>query len=72
MHDNDRKRQSEGVTRRKQTVIKKIHEIGKIPGIEVAFIICHNGRYTTYLSVDRPGWPPSIEQIVRRPRGAHR
>ena len=64
MRDKIQKNLSEAVRKRKETVIKKIHEIGLLPGIDVAFIFHQNGRYTTYRSIDRIGWPPSIIDIV--------
>jgi hypothetical protein len=65
MVDKVQKRKSEAVRRKKKTVIKQIHKLGKYPGIDVAYTICQNGRYTTYQSVNKPGFPPSREQIVR-------
>jgi hypothetical protein len=47
-------------------VIKKIYELGKCPGIDIALTICQNEQYTTYQSIDRPGFPPSIEQLVSK------
>jgi hypothetical protein len=66
MRDNTRKRQSEAVRRKKKTVIKNIHKLGQLPGIDVALVIRQNRQYTTYQSVDRADFPPSKEQIVSR------
>jgi (p)ppGpp synthase/HD superfamily hydrolase len=63
MVDKDHKNQAEIIRRRKKTVIKKIHQLGKLPGIEVAFILRHKRQYTIYRSIDRP-WA-SLKQIVR-------
>jgi hypothetical protein len=66
MRDNTRKRQGEAVRRKKKTVIKNIHKLGQLPGIDVALVIRQNRKYTTYQSVDRADFPPSKEQIVSR------
>jgi len=50
--------------KRKITLIKKAHELGKLCEVDIAVIICRNGRYFTYRSMDRQSWPPSMDQIV--------
>lgn len=45
------------------TLVKKAHELGKLCDVDIAVIICRNGRYFTYRSMDRQSWPPSMEQI---------
>lgn len=45
-------------------MIKKIYEYGKLSGADVALIIYKNGRYSTYRSVDKPSFPPSMKEIV--------
>lgn len=50
--------------KRKTTLIKKAHELGKLCEVDIAVIICRNGRYFTYRSMDRQSWPPSMDQIV--------
>ena len=59
-----RRRQSENASRRKSTLIKKIYEYGELSGADVALIIYKNGRYSTYRSVDKPSFPPSMKEIV--------
>ena len=61
---------SDCISRKKKTLIKTIHKLGKLPGIGVAFTIRKNGQYTTYQSVDRAGFPPSKKQLVSRPPGS--
>ena len=63
--NNKSKRRSENLGRRKKTVLKKIYELGKYDGIDVALIIRQNGRFFTYRSIDHESWPPSIKEIVR-------
>jgi hypothetical protein len=60
-----KKREQEGINRRKKTLIKKAYELGEFEGIDVALIICKHGRYTTYRSTERKTWPPSMAEIVR-------
>jgi len=45
-------------------LIKKIYEYGELYGADVALIIYQNGRYSTYRSVDKPSFPPSMKEIV--------
>jgi len=59
-----KKRKSEGINRRKDTLIKKVYELGEFDDIDVALIICRNGRYTTYKSMEHASWPPSMTEIV--------
>jgi len=61
-----RKRKNEGINRRKDTLIKKAYELGEFDGIDIALIICKQGRYTTYRSRDQVSWPPSIAEIVSK------
>jgi hypothetical protein len=63
--NNKSKRRSENLGRRKKTVLKKIYELGKYDGIDVALIIRQNGRFFTYRSIDHESWPPSMKEIVR-------
>ncbi|KAH8589034.1 hypothetical protein B0O99DRAFT_470824, partial [Bisporella sp. PMI_857] len=60
-----RKRKNEGINRRRNTLIKKAYELGEVDGIDIALIICKNGRYTTYRSMDHASWPPSMAEIQR-------
>lgn len=59
-----RKRKNESINKRKDTLVKKAHELGKFDGIDVALIICKHGRYTTYRSRDHASWPPSMIEMV--------
>jgi hypothetical protein len=45
-----RKRKNEGITRRKDTLIKKAYELGEFDGIDVALSIYKHGQYITYRS----------------------
>lgn len=59
------KRCSERQRRRKDSLLKKAHEIAKFCDVGVALIlrIHTTGEYNTYRSVDRESWPPSTEHI---------
>jgi hypothetical protein len=59
-----RRRQSENASRRKNTLIKKVYEYGELFSADVALIIYKNGRYSTYRSVNKPSFPPSMKEIV--------
>ena len=63
-HNKSQRNQSETARRRKRTVITKVHEYGKLPGVHVALFIYHNGRYTTYRSINKRNWLLSMEEIV--------
>jgi hypothetical protein len=62
---NKSKRRSENLGRRKKTVLKKVYELGKYDGIDVALIIRQNGRFFTYRSINHESCPPSMKEIVR-------
>ncbi|KIM99795.1 hypothetical protein OIDMADRAFT_90811, partial [Oidiodendron maius Zn] len=59
------KRSSEGLMRRKDSLLKKAYEMAKFCEVDVALIlpIRATGRYITYKSVDLESWPPSKEEI---------
>jgi hypothetical protein len=54
-----------GPIRRMKTAIKKLHELGQFPGVEVATVIRKQGKITTYESIDRESWWPVLEELVR-------
>jgi len=56
---------SQQFTRRKHSLIKKADQLAQLCHADLALIICRNGRYYTYRSLDRDSWPPSIIDIVR-------
>ena len=63
--ENSRPRKGENLRRRKETLFKKVYEVGKYDGVDVALILRQNGRYFTYRSIDLESWPPSMKEIVR-------
>ncbi|KAH9215280.1 hypothetical protein DL95DRAFT_501201 [Leptodontidium sp. 2 PMI_412] len=61
-----RKRENEGINRRKDTLVKKAFELGEFDGIDVALIICKYGRYTTYKSRDYVSRQPSFAEMLSK------
>ncbi|KAH7374096.1 hypothetical protein BKA64DRAFT_649118 [Cadophora sp. MPI-SDFR-AT-0126] len=59
-----RKRENEGINRRKDTLVKKAFELGEFDGIDVVLIICKYGQYTTFRSKGYVSWQPSFAEIV--------
>ncbi|CZT10245.1 uncharacterized protein RAG0_14779 [Rhynchosporium agropyri] len=47
-----------GASGRKRTLVKKAHELGDLPGFEVALFVRRRGRVTAYRSVDDESWWP--------------
>jgi hypothetical protein len=60
------KRQSERLSRRKETLLKKSYKIAAFCDVNVALFIRirKTGRLITYKSLDLKLWPPLREQIV--------
>jgi hypothetical protein len=63
--ENIRWRKAENLRRRKETLFKKVYELGKYDGVDIALILRQNGRFFTYRSIDLESWPPSMKEIVR-------
>ena len=58
------KRKREGAGKRSNMLLKKAYELGKLPEIDVFVVINNRGRYSTYKSVSRESWPPTMAEIV--------
>ena len=58
------KRKREGVNRRIKTLIKNTYKLGKLPGMDIALIICNRGRYSMFKSIDQESFPPTMAEIV--------
>jgi hypothetical protein len=63
--ENIRRKNAENLRRRKETLFKKVYEVGKYDGVDVALIMRQNGRFFTYRSIDIESWPPSMKEIIR-------
>ena len=61
------RRKRERLRRRKRSLFRKAFQFGKLCEADVAVIIHNNGRFSTYRSMDRESWPPSMKDIVRLP-----
>jgi len=59
-----RKKQGEALRKKKNTLFKKAYELGQLPNVKVAVIICANSRYYTYRSIEQASWLLDMEQIV--------
>ncbi|KAG9228315.1 hypothetical protein BJ875DRAFT_389649 [Amylocarpus encephaloides] len=57
------KQEREGVRRKTKTLLNKGHKLGKLPGVDVALIICNRGRYFVYKSSDLESFPPTMADI---------
>ena len=58
------KRKSELQYKRRRTIFKKAHELGKLCDVDIAVIVGRNGRYWMYKNVEEASFPPSMRQIV--------
>jgi hypothetical protein len=63
------KKGSQRLSRRKETLLKKAHEMGILCDVDVALFLRYrkSGRLITYKSINRQCWPPTQEQIVSAP-----
>lgn len=71
MKVKDDRNQRERVRRRILTLVRKGYEAGQFDGVEVAVVVFHHGRFTTYRSIDKDSWPPSLSEIVCPSRAAY-
>ncbi|PSS27145.1 hypothetical protein M430DRAFT_31999 [Amorphotheca resinae ATCC 22711] len=47
------KRNKDRASKRQKALMKKAHELGAFPRIDVVVIICKRGRFYTYMSTDQ-------------------
>ncbi len=47
-----RKKKSKRIKRKRITLFRKVHELGKSDDLKIAVIIFHNGQYFTYRNMD--------------------
>ena len=52
--------------KRSPSWFKKGNELAQMTGAEIYMVALHRNKYSTYKSTDRPGWPPSEQDIVSR------
>lgn len=58
------KQRREMMRRREHSLFKKAYELGKLCDADVAVIVCKNGRFYIYKSIDQKALPPPMEQIA--------
>ena len=63
---NKVKKRTQRLSRRKETVLKKAHEMGILCDVDVAVYLRYrkSGRLITYKSINQQCWPPTEEQIL--------
>ncbi len=54
-------------TKRSRNLFKKANELASKTGTDIYVLMLRRGRYSTYASTDRPGWPSQADEIVRLP-----
>ena len=47
-----------------KTMFKNAYKLGKLPGIDIALIICNRGQYFAYKSIEWESFPPIMAEIV--------
>jgi SRF-type transcription factor (DNA-binding and dimerisation domain) len=63
---NRRRAVREKFRKRSSSWFRKGNELAQMTGADIYIVICHGNKYYTYKSTDRPGWPPSEQDIVSR------
>ena len=51
--------------KRRRSLFKKAHELSVKTSTELYIVLHRGGRYFTYTSTDRQGWPPNENEVVR-------
>ena len=57
-------REQETFRKRSNGVMKKIHELSIFTNTDLYLVMLREGKFKTYSSVERDGWPPSQSDIV--------
>ena len=58
------RRKNERLRRRKKTLFRRGHELGKLCNVDVAVVVFQRGQYYIYKSIEGGDWPPSMAEIV--------
>jgi len=61
---SDRRAVREKFRKRSSSWFRKGNELAQVTGADIYIVIRHGNKYYTYKSTDRPGWPPSEQDIV--------
>ena len=67
---SDRRAVREKFRKRSSSWFRKGNELAQMTGADIYIVIRHGNKYYTYKSTDRPGWPPSEQDIVSRSQDA--
>ena len=59
------RRQRESFRKRKKTIFKNAHALSKKCKAEVYIIVLRKGRWFTFTSAEKLGWPPTPESMVK-------
>ena len=57
-------KEQETFRKRSYGVMKKIHELSIFTNTDLYLVMLREGKFKTYSSVERDGWPPSQSDIV--------
>ena len=57
----------EKARKRTKSLFRKANELAQIADANIYLVIDRSGKYQIYKSTDEPGWPPSEQEMVRRP-----
>ena len=47
--------------RGKKSLIKRVYKFEQVYGVDIAIIMCKNGQYDTYRSMDQESWLPTMK-----------
>ena len=61
---DSKRREREMFRKRKTCHLKKANELAQKCSADVYMVIYRKGRYYTYSSTERKGWPPDDETVV--------
>ena len=65
MEAQNERRQRESFRKRKKTIFKNAHALSKKCKAEVYIIVLRKGRWFTFTSAEKLGWPPTPESMVK-------
>ena len=63
-HQNKRRIVREKFRKRSSSFFRKANELSQVAEADIYVVIRRDDKYYIYKSTDRPGWPPSQQDIV--------
>jgi len=63
-HQNKRRAVREKFQKQSSSFFRKKNELSQVAEADIYVAILHNDKLYIYTSTDRPGWPPSQQDIV--------